>query len=100
MRDYNYYVYILTNHHKTVLYVGVTNNISRRLKEHELGINRFCFTARYRCIFLVYYEWHRYINDAIAREKEIKGWIRTKKNLLISEFNKDWKFLNDEVSED
>lgn len=99
MPDHNYYVYILTNIKRNVLYTGVTNNLSVRLQEHREGINHTSFTSRYKCYFLVYFEHHQYIDQAIAREKQIKGWTRAKKNALISIENKDWKFLNDEVIE-
>jgi len=93
MRNYNFYVYIVTNKNKSVLYIGVTNNLSRRLSEHENKVNPG-FTARYNCHYLVYYDQFQYINDAIAREKSLKGLLRSKKDKLISDFNPDWKFLN------
>ncbi|MFN8348538.1 MAG: GIY-YIG nuclease family protein [Spirosomataceae bacterium] len=95
MRDHNYYVYILTNFTKTVLYVGVTNDLLRRLSEHQLGVS--AFTARYNCFYLVYWEHQQYVNNAIEREKQIKGWRRSKKEALINEFNPEWKFLNEEI---
>ncbi|MDK2842319.1 MAG: putative endonuclease [Anaerophaga sp.] len=91
-----YFVYILTNKNKTVLYVGVTNDLVRRLEEHVNHKNHInAFTYRYKCYYLLYYEEHRDINQAISREKQIKGWKRIKKENLISEFNPDWNFLND-----
>jgi len=93
-----YYVYILTNKSKTVLYTGVTNNLQQRLIEHYLDrIEKKTFTGKYNCHFLVFYESHQYVNDAIAREKEIKGWLRIKKINLIANFNPEWKFLNAEL---
>ena len=92
-----YYVYILTNKNKTVLYVGVTNNLQRRLNEHinhEDHIN--AFTKRYNCNHLIYFEEHEDVNLAIEREKKLKGWRREKKNSLISELNPEWKFLEGE----
>ena len=97
MKHHNYYVYILTNPGRTVLYTGVTNNLDRRLAQHVAAFNekRNCFTSRYNCLNLIYYEWYFNILEAIAREKEIKGWKRWKKEKLISTFNPEWCFLND-----
>jgi putative endonuclease len=98
MRQYNFYNYILTNFNQTVLYTGVTNNLERRLYEHYFGINqKGSFTTKYRCFYLVWYERHQYINNAINREKEIKGWTRDKKNKLIQEENSNWRFLNGDI---
>jgi putative endonuclease len=96
---HNYYVYILTNIHKQVLYTGVTNDLRRRLSEHTGSIegNRKIFTAKYNCTYLIHWEHFRYINDAIAREKEIKGWTRAKKLTLIKTLNPSLNFLNDEI---
>jgi putative endonuclease len=95
MSNYNFYVYILTNPKKTVLYIGVTNNLSTRLQQHfdQRGDEK-TFTGRYHCYNLVYYEHHTYIYNAIGREKELKKWSRAKKEALISEFNPAWKILN------
>ena len=90
-----FYVYILTNKNKTVLYTGVTNNLEHRLLEHFQSTHSF--TAKYNVHYLLFYEPHQYINNAIAREKEIKGWKRVKKEELIKAFNPDYKFLNDEL---
>ena|SRR5690606_5117241 len=95
--NYNYYTYILTNFTKTVLYTGVTNNLKIRLFEHKTSLNKKAFTSRYKCFYLIYWERHQYIQYAIEREKEIKGWTREKKEKLINEFNPNWKFLNDEI---
>ena len=91
---YNFYVYILTNKNKTVLYTGVTNDLKRRLREHKEKTNPNSFTARYNVEFLVYYEHFTRIQLAIAREKEIKDLKRDKKEMLINEMNPDWNFLN------
>jgi putative endonuclease len=94
---HNYYVYIITNINKSVLYTGVTNDLSRRLYEHEHGEGRgSIFTGKYNCHYLLYYERFQYIAHAIKREKEIKGWTRKKKETLITEFNPQWDFLNGE----
>lgn len=95
MFDHKYFTYILTNYKKTVLYVGVTNSLERRLTEHFFNRgNNSSFTGKYYCFYLLHYESFKYINDAIAREKEIKGWSRKKKEKLINEENPDWEFLN------
>ncbi|MBO0342143.1 MAG: GIY-YIG nuclease family protein [Bacteroidota bacterium] len=92
-----YYVYILTNKNKTVLYTGVTNNLSRRLVQHIENIRkaRKTFTAKYKCKHLLYYEEYDWIQEAIAREKEIKGWVRTKKLSLIKSVNPNLDFLEE-----
>lgn len=96
--NHNYYVYMLTNKNKTVLYTGVTNNLKTRLYYHKNPEPYSkAFTTKYRCHNLIYYEHFKNINIAIDREKEIKGWSRAKKENLISSFNKDWKFLNDTI---
>jgi putative endonuclease len=95
---YNFYVYILTNQLRTVLYTGITNNIQRRLLEHyEHRGQGKTFTGRYNVYYLLYYEHHRYVLNAIAREKEIKSWSRQKKMELINTMNPSLAFLNVEV---
>jgi len=91
----NYYVYILTNYEKTVLYIGVTNNLERRLSEHKQELIDG-FTKKYKCKYLMYYEDYSDVNDAIAREKQLKRWVRTKKENLINKLNPDWKDLSAE----
>lgn len=97
MARFNHYVYIMTNAHKNVVYVGVTNNLARRVWEHEKGTNKG-FTQKYNCKYLVFFEQYDDVIQAIHREKEIKKWSRKKKDLLISKFNPDWKFLNESVA--
>lgn len=99
MKDHNYYVYILTNPGRTVLYVGITNNLSRRLKEHfdQKGKSK-TFTGRYYCYKLLYYEHYTYALDAIEREKQIKRWRREKKEALINTSNPRWLFLNGDTN--
>ncbi len=95
-----YSVYILTNFAKTVLYIGVTNNLPQRLIEHYLEKDNplsSAFTSKYNVIYLVYYEDYDYVNDAIGREKEIKKWRREKKDLLIDKTNPERIFLNKEL---
>ena len=94
---HNYFVYIVTNKNKTTLYTGVTNDLKKRVYEHYTGLFPG-FTKKYNCNFLVYYEKFQFIDHAIEREKQIKSWRREKKNILISEFNNEWKFLNDEIN--
>jgi putative endonuclease len=90
MRD-RYSIYILTNDRHTVLYTGVTNNLQRRISEHRAGFSSF--TSRYNVHKLVYFEFHE-VNDAIAREKQIKGGSRQKKVALINGTNPDWRDLS------
>ena len=94
-KNYDFWVYILTNWKKTVLYVGMTNNLSRRLAEHYANRGKpGTFAGQYYCYNLVYYEWYQYVNDAILREKEIKKMLREHKESLIREVNPEWKFFN------
>ncbi|MHB8339108.1 MAG: GIY-YIG nuclease family protein [Ignavibacteriaceae bacterium] len=92
MKNHNYYIYILTNKYNKVIYVGMTNNLDRRLFEHK---NKMLegFTKKYNVDKLVYYEHTSNVDAAIAREKEIKKWRREKKNKLIETNNPDWKDL-------
>ena len=96
--SHNYYVYILTNINKTVLYTGVTNNLKERLHFHAnpLPFSK-AFTAKYKCFYLIYYEHYFEIEVAVKREKQIKGWSRLKKNNMIASINPEWNFLNDSV---
>ena len=87
-----YYVYILTNASRQVMYVGVTNNLENRVAEHRDGKGSV-FTRKYRIDTLVYAEEYKYIEDAIAREKEIKGWRRSKKDALVDALNPSWADL-------
>lgn len=85
-----YFVYILASMSGT-LYIGVTNDLKRRLAEHHSKIHLKSFTARYDCKRLVYYERFLDISEAIAREKELKGWLRCKKVALIMSRNPGWR---------
>ena len=87
-----YYVYIMTNKSRT-LYTGVTNNLERRVYEHKHKIIPG-FMSKYNITKLVYYEETDNINVAIAREKQIKGWLRAKKIALIESENPKWKDLS------
>ena len=98
MRSRCYYVYILTNVKRTVLYTGVTNDLEQRIIEHYTAVDLHqSFTAKYHVYYLLYYEPHQYINNAIVREKEIKGWSREKKMQLIGELNPTLEFLNEKL---
>ena len=96
MSSEKYCVYILTNPSHTVLYVGVTSNLPRRISEHQEKVIDG-FTKKYNCIELVHYEQSGDVNSAIVREKEIKGWKRIKKEFLINTNNPGWKDLTDEA---
>lgn len=87
------YVYIMTNKNKTVLYIGVTNNLVRRIYEHKNHIFKNSFTDKYNCEYCIYYEEFAYFDLAIAREKELKKWNRQKKEVLINKKNSEWKEL-------
>jgi putative endonuclease len=87
-----YYVYILTNARNNVLYTGVTNDIVRRCYEHKQKLVKG-FTQKYNVDKLVYFEIFDFIDLAIFREKQIKGYSRAKKIALINDFNKEWKEL-------
>jgi putative endonuclease len=91
MESKHYYVYIMTNHSKT-LYTGVTNNLERRVHEHRLKLIPG-FTSKYNITRLVYYEETTDVLSAIAREKTIKGWLRTTKIALIESVNPTWNDL-------
>lgn len=89
-----YYSYIISNISK-MIYTGMTNSLSRRVREHKQEVNEG-FTKRYNIHKLVYYEEFQDVRKAIAREKEIKGWRREKKVALIEEVNPKWKDLAEE----
>ena len=86
-----YYVYILANYSRT-LYIGVTNNLVRRIYEHKNQLNDG-FTKKYGIHRLVHYEIFQDVSAAIMREKELKGWVRKKKIALIEQSNPEWKDL-------
>ena len=93
----NYYTYIMTNLNNNVLYIGVTNDLVRRVYEHRNNLIEG-FSKRYRTHKLVYYEIYSSSYDAIAREKQLKGWTRKKKIALIEKDNAEWKDLWDVIS--
>lgn len=90
------YIYILTNQYNTTLYVGVTNDLIRRIYEHKNDLVPG-FSGRYQLHKLVYYEQLPDITQAISREKQIKRWHRNWKNNLINEINASWKDLYEEI---
>jgi putative endonuclease len=90
-----YYVYLLTNWNNKVMYVGVTNNLERRLYEHKNKLVKG-FTEKYNVHKLVYYEDTPDVQVALAREKEIKKWRREKKDNLVIAVNPAWKDLSEE----
>ena len=85
-----YYVYILTNESKTTIYVGVTNDLERRVYEHKNKLIKG-FTSKYKVDKLIYYEQTTDIYAAISREKQIKSWNRERKEKLINNKNPEWK---------
>ena len=87
-----YYVYMLTNWNNKVLYIGMTNNLLRRVYQHK---HKLCdgFTKKYNVNKLVYYELYENVDDAIRREKQLKGWKRMRKDALVEAFNPEWKEL-------
>ena len=93
----SYYVYMITNSGNRVLYVGVTNNLDRRTLEHQAKTTAG-FTKRYSCTKLVYFEETPSIYDAIAREKQLKGWVRRKKDWLIEQMNPTWQDLTEKIN--
>ena len=88
--DNKYYVYILCNTTKSVLYIGVINDISRRLAEHKQGLIKG-FTKRYNVHTLIYAEAYADVKTAIMREKQLKHWSRQKKEQLINSVNPEWE---------
>ena len=91
---HQYYIYILASQKNGTLYIGVTNDLERRVLEHKEKVNEG-FTSKYNVNMLVYFESFQYINDAILREKRIKKWNRQWKINLIEEENKEWNDLSE-----
>ena len=92
-----YYVYILTNKNHTVLYIGVTNDLIRRVYEHKNHLDKESFTARYKVTKLVYFEETTDVRAAIEREKKMKSWPRHRKIGLIFEKNPTWSDLYNQI---
>jgi len=95
MRRGNFYVYIIANKNNAVLYIGVTNNLERRISEHQQGLIKG-FSKRYNLHKLVYYESFSNISQSIAREKQLKNWHRGWKINLINTINPSFKDLSSE----
>jgi putative endonuclease len=91
------YVYILTNKHHTVIYVGMTTDLRTRLWEHQQKINPGSFTARYNVFKPVFYEGHETVEEALERERFIKGKVRKWKNDLVQSMNPQWNDLTEEI---
>ena len=91
------YVYVLTNTNNTTLYIGVTNDLKRRISEHKSGLFKSAFTARYNLTKLVYFECYEDELTAIAREKYLKKAFRKEKIKLIESKNPLWNDLYDEI---
>ena len=92
---HQYYIYILASQKNGTLYIGVTNDLERRVLEHKQKINEG-FTSKYNVSMLVYFESFQYINDAILREKRLKKWNCQWKINLIEEENKEWNDLSED----
>ena len=91
----NYCVYILTNKSNRVMYIGVTNNLERRIYEHKQELVEG-FTKRYHVNKLVYFETTTDVRSAIEREKQLKGWLRSRKNALVESMNPEWRDLSED----
>lgn len=88
------FVYITTNPEKTVLYTGMTNNLASRMNQHDENRGKpDSFAGRYPCYKRLYWERFQYVQHAIAREKQLNGWSRKKKEALIATMNPAWNFL-------
>ena len=93
MEAHSYWVYMMTNLGRTVLYIGVTNDLMRRVEQHRSGDNLVGFSSKYGVNRLVYFEGYMDVQCAIRREKLLKGWRRSKKNELVSGMNPTWSDL-------
>ena len=92
---HQYWVYIMSNKVRSVLYIGVTNDLYRRYNEHRTGSVKG-FTQKYRCCDLLYFEEYNNVDEAIAREKELKGWKRYKKEYLMASNNPEFVNMAEE----
>ena len=90
MREYHFFVYILTSYNGNAMYIGVTNDLVRRVFQHKSGLIEG-FTKQYRVHKLVYFEQFEDVHAALEREKQLKKWSRTKKNGLVETANPEWK---------
>ncbi len=96
-REYRYFVYILTNRNRKVMYIGMTNDLARRLHEHRDHVVPG-FTQKYRVDMLVYYEETHDVLAALEREKQVKKWRREKKDALVASMNPQWRDLGADLS--
>ena len=90
-----FFVYMLSNKYDNVLYIGMTNDLTRRVSEHKQKVVKG-FTAKYNCNKLVWFEEHSDSDEALTREKQLKNWKRDWKNQLIEKENPDWRDLSEE----
>ena len=90
-------VYIVSSPDKTVLYTGVTSDLQSRIWKHKTKFYENSFTAKFNCVVLVWYKYFPHIEEAINEEKRIKAGSRKKKELLINNFNQEWKDLWDDI---
>ena len=90
-------IYFMTNKNRTTLYLGVTSNLIKRVSEHRNHYYKGSFTDKYNLELIVFYEFHSTIEEAIAREKQVKKWNRAKKDALINELNPGWIDLWGEI---
>jgi len=95
--EYGGCVYIMTNKHKTTLYIGVTSDIINRIQQHKEHLYAKSFTAKYNLEYCVYFEFFPRIEEAIEREKQLKKWRRDKKEILINSINPQWTDLLEEL---
>jgi putative endonuclease len=98
-RDYDFWIYIITNRNHSVLYIGMTNRLSRRTWEHREAV-KLGFASKYQCKKLVYYQYYHDVRNAIARESQLKKWSRAKKTNLINRLNPKWNDLGADVLRD
>jgi putative endonuclease len=93
-------VYMMTNVNDTVIYVGATSNLISRVYKHKTGFYKRAFSLRYNLTKLVYFEIHQYVEEAFAREKQLKAGSRKKKEMLINSMNPKWKDLYPDLIND
>ena len=98
-RDYNFWILFVTNRNHSVLYIGVTNRLSRRTWQHREGV-KTGFASNYQCKKLVYYEHYPDVYTAISRESQLKKWSRAKKFGLINRLNPSWNDFGADVTRD
>lgn len=94
---YKFFVYILTNFNRTVLYIGITSDLQKRIREHRLGKGSK-FTAKYNLKYVIYFEEFCDVYEAIQREKDLKSKSRQKKEAIINQFNPNWDDLSSSIS--